>query len=420
MPLSLDAQYLDTIGMEFESLGLNKSMLSDYLATNLSKYYPKALPFQITRDASVESMVELKRLANARRVISLFTHSKFFQSYCSGDNRNAWGYELVTLPQSIEELAPLIYRLTNAMENQGDFSSERCAVHYHVGFAHNLRLMKKLLAVCLTIDPLLFRLGGMGGLHRGHSNLNAYARPLLNAPAVPVMNTGIDSNRDDDEPWDEDNNHEDDEERLEPIGRRNSSNTTYVQLINAQEALQATTTNQFWANFGVFPNTMGLSKYHPVRYVGCNFYAIPMHGTMEFRHFNQSFNPGLLVAIAKLLRATVEMSTLLTKSEVVEFTPRNPNVELSVDSAQEIMDLLYKFFIQKEIENIPTDSEVQLLMETIEKSSFKELPIIPVRTHNNEFRIPSNLVGKLAVVKNPLMPKQVDIHTIKYSTILGA
>jgi hypothetical protein len=433
MPEGLYGEFLTTLGIEIEGQGITRNSLSDALSEKLSKYYPEGFPFTITRDASTEMVAELIpiRGTSSGRYMQVFSHNKLFRQLAANraENKIVHGYELVINPMTLEDMKPLLVRLINTIIMEGDFVSERCATHYHIGFAHNLRLMKKLLAVCLRVEPLLFRLGGMGKVFRGHSNLAAYARPLLNSSAVPIgREIQLRVQRQSPETPRSRPNYTtvSDEERdeMERTMRRAASNEErrvmeYVRVSNPLKALEAKTTKEFWSCFGVFPEYLGLNKYHPVRYTACNFYAIAQHGTMEFRHFNQSHDPELIYIIGKLLRGMVEMSTMLTKSDINEFSPMDSNKEITMSEAEETLSLLERFMKMKEVENIPTNAEYTILLDTLESSHFESLPDKPVLSHNNEFSIPANLAGNLVKVTNPLQPKHVDIHTIKDSSILG-
>lgn len=399
MPMNFNGEYLSTIGIEMESEILNRSRVTDTL-NGLGRYYGGVPPFSVTRDASSENMVELIRMENSLTHIPIYTHNKLFQKFFSRNNPQSYGYELVINPTPITELKPLLARITNSLISMGDSTTPRSAVHFHVGFAHNVKLMRKLLQVCLKIDPLLYMMGGMGRTYRGNKNLSAYARPLTNSAAVPLGSEMrmIDG------------------ERL----RSNRENAVgFVRVINPQAALEAKTTADFWKNFGVYPSLLGINKYHPARYSGCNFYAILMHGTMEFRHFNQSFDYELIYTIAKFLRATVEMSTLLKKNDLVEFSTEDGSKPLSYGKAEEILWIIDKYCRMYEVDDLPSKEEYDLLMENITKSTYEPIPQNAVKTHNREFTIPANLVGNLLEVKSPLENCQTDIHNIQVSTILG-
>lgn len=400
MPISPTGEFLSTIGMEMESEILKRNYVTEVLG-DIARYYGGNTPFQVTRDASAETMVEMIKTENSTTYIPLYTHNNLFRKFFGQSNPQAYGYELVINPMQVRELKPLLARVTNSLLSIGDSTTPRSAVHFHVGFAHNVKLMRKLLQVCLKLDPLLYMMGGMGRTYRGNKNLSAYARPLTNSAAVPVGGpirlSGIEASGRD---------------FTENIGK-------YVKIINPQMALEAKTTAEFWKNFGVFPSLLGMNKYHPSRYSGCNFYAILMHGTMEFRHFNQSFDYELLYSIAKFLRATVEMSTMLKKNDLVEFNTEDGNKPLSLDSAEKTLWTVDKYCRMYEIDDIPDTNDYEILMENIVKSTYEPIPETPVKAHNRDFNIPSNLVGNLEFVQKPLENCQTDIHTIRVSTILG-
>jgi hypothetical protein len=283
--------------------------------------------------------------------------------------------------------------------------------------------MKKLLRVVLHVEPILYRLGGMGRKFRGHSNLAAYARPLLQPAAGTISAARLDRNS-----IPRGIRLSDEEMRRVLLNQSRESETSggtkgYAKVINALAALEATTLQEFWASFSVlYTQGGGTNKYHASRYSGTNFYAIPQHSTIEFRHSNQSQNPYLIIAVGKFLRAMVEMSTLLGKQEVGNFYPIHPSEELSMSDMTSIMENIVRLCHEKEVEEIPSNEDMTLILETLEKSSFVPIPETPVLTHAREFSIPENIVtlGKLEVVKKVLPSCQVDIHTITDYSICDA
>lgn len=417
------SRFLETIGIEIESEILDRNSLVNLSVNKFDRLGIK-MPYQVSRDASTESIIDyIAFRSNQRTYFQVNTHNKLYQKLLRPVNHSTGGYELIFNPLTLAELKPAIYRLENILQELGDSVTNRSAIHFHIGFAHNLRLMKKVLSVCLKIDPLLFRLGGFGRTFRGKSNLAAYARPLMNSCAVPLSGEiRLDGQRRnavpvqpefDDE--DEENDSEDIEEEVF-VPRRSS--TEFVQVINPMGALAAETTDSFWANFGVFPSILGIPKYHPSRYTGCNLYAILAHGTMEFRHFNQVLDGQLIFTTAKFLRAIVELSTELRKSELAYFSPTAPENEISMDDVSEIMWQLGRYFAEKDVTDAPTEAEMDYLTRIMDNSHFESLPKIPVLTHIRDFSLPENLAIGLKRVENPLKPSHVDIHTIKVSSIL--
>jgi hypothetical protein len=327
------------------------------------------------------------------------------------------GVELVTSPMEMPKLEEMMYPFMYRLLSTGDFTSPRASIHLHTAFANNLNLLKKLLRVCLAIDPVLYRLGGMGGTFRGHVNNCAYARPLLNSVCVPIMG-GVSSSSDEEE-W-----HDNDEEEHEEIPGFSPSNGyvsgNLAQICNPLAALDATTIQEFWACFGVSYPQGGTIKYHPTRYAGTNFFSIPAHGTIEFRHLNQSLNPQLVISIAKFLRGMVEMSAFLTPVELRQFEVVNSNTQISMSDASNIVMKITTLCRQKELANLPSDVELALIMETLSKSTFKDIPTLPVMTHIKDFALGMNDVrkGKLKQFGKVFAPNNVDIHNISYIDLI--
>jgi hypothetical protein len=444
---ALTGEFLDTIGVEMEGEGLDRRVVHQKLLDVFSRLYSKPI-VNVIRDASSESLIGFVGTENTRDSLKIYSHNKLYQHLLrqySGE-LIPFGYEIVVNPISMTELSKVINIITMSLEKLGDFTTERSSVHFHIGFAHNLRLMKKLLMVCMAIDPLLFRLGGMGRAFRGNSNLAAYCRPLLNSSAVRIRNsrsrtfsveerTNFQTSLREEaldiimERADNDNDDEITDLQIEDVieeilqNRGNDDDIevgeNFAKIINPLKALESITTSSWWECFGVFPEILGLPKFHPARYTSCNFYSIPMHGTIEFRHFNQSLDPLLIVAVGKLLRATVEMSTTLKKDDLINFPVADSNRQINMTEVDNLLGLLMGYFRRFELENIPSDDEIRILMDTIEKSTFDSLPDIPPLTHLREFAMDEQHAYNLIKVSKVLEPRNIDTHTIEFSTILG-
>jgi hypothetical protein len=412
--------YLETIGVEYESIGLSRDTFTGDVLPDLSRWIGDRARFvNLTRDASTEFVAEFVPVNNRGLWISSHTSPMRNLRGIGRGNAITMGYEIYTSPLTPSELESLILPLVGTLMKHGDFVSDRASVHFHIGFANSLNLMKKLLRVVLNVEPILYRLGGMGRTFRGHVNLAAYARPLMQPAAGIVVGNS------------ERESIPDEARRSEEAMRlylsslrtaRNESRSSmrYAEIINPLAALDAQSLAEFWASFSVaYKPGGGTNKYHGCRYSGTNFYAIPQHGTIEFRHFNQSQNPQLIVAIAKFLRAMVEMSTMLNKQEVGYFQPIHPREELSESDINDIVSNIVALCNNKEVEDIPTDDEVALILETIHESKFEILPEVPVLTHARDFSISNNLVnlGKLNIVPKVLPACNVDIHNIKENSI---
>lgn len=454
-----EAKFLESVGMEKEGTVLTKEFVGEKLPRLLMPYFPNKRVVNITRDASTEFVAEVIRI-NRSRNLSVSTHTLLAQ-HLNGmgrGNTKVYGYELYTNPLSISEMERLMFPMIYGLIGMGDSVSERAAVHFHVGFGQNLRLMKRLLKLCLAIDPILFRLGGMGGVFRGYSNQAAYARPLLTPVAVGISrdSSSIPSNRtptfltptDEEFPSEEDEiqdflNEEVDEEEpqsldeireiiserrrqrsvnaarrrireVETDAREFSSNMgRYALIINPAQALGATDIETFWACFGV--HAANIQKAHPTRYTGCNFYSILAHGTMEFRHFNDSLNPHLLLSIAKFLRAVVDLSTQASKEDIMSFDILSPTQEVSMSDAVDVIARIMNLFRKNDIQDIPSEFEMEIILDTLENSRFIALPEIPPLCHVEGFYLSESQVklGNLYMVDKVIPPNHTDIHNIQ-------
>src|SRR5688572_9431088 len=183
---NFDARFLDSVGLECESIYLQKETVQDRVGRSISPFFPNRRVLNVTRDASSEIKVDYLRIGSKLLQVSCHTKAMEIIKGMGRDPRTI-GYEFFTSPLSIPDMEKFIYPAMFTLVQLGDSVTERAASHIHVGFAHNLRLLKRLLRICLAIDPVLFRLGGMGGVHRGWKNHAAYARPLLHPVAVQVM-----------------------------------------------------------------------------------------------------------------------------------------------------------------------------------------------------------------------------------------
>lgn len=397
MPGSFYGALYDTVGMEIEGISHTREFVAQKLISpmqrnlgDLGKY------LSITRDASTEFVAEPFMTKNG---IAYFSHhtsaARKIQRFGQG-NAQVMGYEIITSPLPVGDLEKIIYPLTFGLRSLGDFVSHRAAIHFHVGFGNNLRLLKNVLRLSLNLDPVLFRLGGMGGTFRGKINQAAYARPLLNSTVAIVDGR--------------------------PYGNSTPMDGRLAQTINPMNAVNALTLEEFWASFGVkYELGGGNVKYHPCRYQGINFYSIPQHGTIEFRHFNKSMDSALLVALAKFLRASVEMVSLLSKHEISSLEVVPSNTEISVGDGSEILTRVYRMCADKEVEDLPTEFEMAILLQTLENSHFEAIPDTPVKTHLREFYLNPDVVylGKLKLVKEATESCHVDIHNIRNISIFN-
>lgn len=403
------AAFLETVGLEGESVFLQKEYVHDAITSALGKHFQNRRVINVIRDASAEMIVESIRISTANVTFSSHTNASKILSGM-GRNPRTIGYEYYTEPLSISDMEKAIIPTMFTLIAMGDSVSERAATHIHVGFAQNLRLMKRLLRICLAIDPVLFRLGGMGGVFRGWKNNAAYARPLMNSVAVKVdRNTRR-------TPRPGEAQMSDAQIRniltLSSMEDSDLEKHDYVRIINPIRALEAKTLEEFWASFGI--SAGNVTKYHPSRYTGVNFFAILAHGTIEFRHPNASLDPQLVLALIKFLRAMVEVSTVCSKEEIMTFEIMPCNQQVSMEDSMEVIMRIINLCRRHDVENLPTSTEMDILVSTLELSTFSPLPEIPVISHIPEWNLHEKLValGGLIRVENILPSSHVDIHTI--------
>ena len=385
MPTNLSGQLFDTVGLEVEGTLMDRE--GEMPGTVMQKlhgilgpeYFSKII---LDRDASTESMAETLRIGSKILKISCHTPAYKSLSIRGSGNTRVYGYEMKTVPLEMSEVPKILYPLIFTLYEYGDVISDRSSIHVHVGYGNNLRMLQNYLRIMLTLEPVLYRLGGMGGTFRGHLNNAAYCRPLLNSCAVPLA--------------------------------RISSSRTWVQILNPLQALEACSIADFWAAMGVDANAPSQNKYNPSRYSGTNFFALYSHGTAEWRYFNKSFDVPLILTIIRLMRATVETSALVNIRDLGSFDVMNSNAEISDGDAEGILGMVLALCHDKGVNHIPTDNEMSHLLDVLRTSHFIPLPETPTTTHISNFSVSENLVkrGQLKMVGDVLPTNYVDIHNI--------
>lgn len=412
-------QFLSTIGLEHESIAMDTETVGNLLSSKLPKLVGDAWRnVCVTNDASIQFKAEPVKIGS--KYYKINTHTSAYRNLpgAGHSGKILMGFELYTLPLEIPDFSRLIPPLFSVLIEAGDFTSHRASTHFHTGFANNLLALQNFVRIALELEPTFYRLGGMGGTHRGYTNQYNYCRPLMNAAAVPV---GPRKSRSIGEipPTKVPRTMEEllgiTEARMQDkLQVSTMSHTRWVKVANPIAALDAETIQEFWASFGIdYVGTIQW-KYHPVRYSGWNLFAIPKHGTIEARHCNQSLDAFLVIAVGKLCRAIAEMATKLNRREGRQFDAKNPFVE--IDSASAIADIEKVISIcqVKDVEDLPTPRELSIIYETIEKSHVEPLPAFPVKAHIRDYHVDAYLaaLGKLEDVENPAEPNHVDIHTI--------
>lgn len=371
-------QVLDTVGIELESLGLHKKAVANIL-NNL----PQGLGgnFQVHRDGSSE--IKAYFLPN-NVIVNAHTpeaEDLFERKYV----KETCGYELISSPMDIDTAELTLYALLPQLEANGDFLSERCATHIHVGGMKNLGFLKRELKLALWFDEVFYSLAHVdGNRFRGYSNNAIYARPLINGPYFAY-------------------------------------NRGYYQTLNWKKALNASDLYEFYACYGVNVENE-LPKYHPGRYFSINLYSIPRIGTVEFRHFNQTFNPKIVSAITKLCQLFVEVGI---KSKMSDLDKLDVGDVFTLHSTSHYINKLYKFLSlagSLDAEYFPDDDDIRTLESIISTYQGIGIENKEILTHCRDFDIPRDIfeLADFKKARNKPEPDgHTDIHNIRYSSILG-
>lgn len=411
-------QTYETIGCEYESLSKDIEEIQVLLSRTLPRYLGEGWRnVVVTSDASVQFKSEKIYFGNKRFNVSIHTPAYRNLPGAGNNGTKVMGFELYILPNIIPDFERIVHPLFAILESSGDFTSHRASIHFHAGFPNNLTILQNMVRIGLHIDPVLYRLGGMGGTHRGYSNKYNYCRPMLNSAVVMVAGSSKKKSYPEGPIPRIPRTLE--ELREEDLPRRYTGSSMgkirWVKVSNPVASLEAKTAEEFWACFGI-DYTQNISvKYHPVRYAGINFFAVPKHKTMEFRHFNQSLDASLVVATGKFSRCTMELASRLSKRESYQFEMQNPFQEISMGQCVSSIERIVGLCQEKEIENLPSERELQILFETIENSRVETIPKNPVKTHIDSFTIDPYLVhlGKLEEVESPAESNHTDIHNIQ-------
>lgn len=375
---------LDTIGIELESIALGREFVGRLLAG-----LPDGLGnnFKVHRDGSSEMNIYSVGIAGNRnnRVI-VNAHTKAAEDlFHNSVPQSTIGYELISNPMDIDTAELSLWALLPRLEMNGDFISERCATHVHVGAMKNLGFLKNSLALGLWFDEVLYALAHLDGdIFRGYSNNANYARPLVNGPHFHY-----DGN--------------------------------FYQVLNWEQALDSQNIYEFFTTYGIDLENGELPKYHPARYFGINLYSVPRIGTLEFRHFNQSFNPSMVSAVSKVCQMFVEIAM---KGKQKDFAKLEPGDTFSHESSSHYINKLYKFIGMAndyDCEYSLEKEDIYWLERIIMQYRGIGIKDTPVMTHCRDFNISMNTINEGHLLKckvKPAKSSQVDIHNIKYQSII--
>lgn len=229
----------NTIGLEFESVVASREDVTREM-NKLCKHVPIK---SVTRDASVESNV-----AKIGDGSFIFLGNTALMNKMSKHPKLVTGYEIVTHPMEINEMRKAIQKIVNMQARMGELFSGRSSTHVHLGFPRGFIFLKSAVSLGLKVEPLFYKIAGMGNKFRGLENSSAYCRPLALPPVVRLNDTSL------------------------------------LAVLDPKAAVDAEDERQFWGKFGILQGDT--ERYNPLRYMGVNVFSSVLRGTIEFRFFN--------------------------------------------------------------------------------------------------------------------------------------
>ena len=283
---------LDAIGIEIEGLYGTRDEIHHFIMSTLGgTNYLSA----IHKDASVETPVTMIR------GVGLINLPHRFKK----EIRNTTlGYEIVTNPLSLSDMEIFIPKVLIGLQRFGERFSPRTSIHIHVGFPESLSILKRGLKLGAMLDPLLFRLAGLGNPFRGEINSSIFCRPLSAAPFI----LGEDSGR---------------KFQLNPL-----------------RGMDAKTMSDFWKGYFISYGN-DYERYHPARYFAWNLYSVLLRGTLEFRYFNLCLNPEWILTMINLCQSITELAV----------TSDLPDIPV-LDPFSEYKDSVYEDIIERLLSTI--------------------------------------------------------------------
>ena len=357
-----------TLGMEFESVISARDIVMGRL-----KYAGglHSVIQAVTRDASVESVT-----ASVGRNTSIFLGNAILWNSLADKDRLVTGYEIVTLPLSLSSMRKVIAQTINTQIRMGEIFSDRSSVHIHVGFPKGFIFQVAAVAMGLVVEPLLYKIAGMGYKFRGSSNCSAYCRPLALPPAIVLR----DSNR--------------------------------FALLNPEAAITANGADKFWNYFGASITTR--DRYIPLRYFGINVYSTLLRGTLEYRFFNFCSVSRYVEAVASLVQFITDLTIRLPLASIqridrLSIFEKNPDQDY-----HKCLDTLIDLGNYYESELPMDDPDIETIRELID---ITEQPIFvnePVRSHITSSKLSESgaISYGLTIVDSARPPGIIDIHTI--------
>ncbi len=375
-------EIIDTVGIELEGMTITQKDVTHILGNLLGGI---GNCFRVHRDGSTELLSYIIPVKGKKKEMIINYHTEAAEDIKMKKSKQTSGYELVSVPMDIDTAQIALYSILPRLESCGDIYTERCATHVHVGMAKNLQIAKNLLQLGLWADELFFAISGMGRKFRGYSNNAIYARPLMNGP---YFATG---------------------------------DGYYYQCLNYKAALKADSLSEFFAAYGV--NYQGeIIKYHPARYFSINLYSILLHGTVEFRHANKSFNPVLVGALTKLCQMFVEISSKVKWAYIKDLEVGNVFELHSTSYYMQKLEKLVSLAENCDCSYKINSRDINELEKSISMYQGIGIKDIAVYTHLRDMvNISNNIIegGKLnRLGRKPQLPGNTDIHNIGTFSIL--
>jgi hypothetical protein len=362
----------NTLGAEFESVITTREEMIRLLKleANRSSDYRS-----VTRDASVESPA-----IRVGQNSCLFMGNKLLRENIRNRGENITsGYEIVTYPLEMIDMRRVISQTINIQVGLGEIFSERSSIHIHAGFPEGLIFLKSAVALGLKIEPLFFKIAGMGSKFRGYSNHAAYCRPLALPPAVKL----VDSPK--------------------------------LALLSPKSAIEAEDEESFWGKFGI--RSGDRERYNPLRYMGINVFSILLRGTLEFRFFNYCSISKYVEAVAALSQFTSDLMLRLPLSVIESITEVSIFEANPDDRYHSLLDEIVRIGVDYNSELQMKKRDVKNIHELIEKTPQPLFENKPILSHiqNGRISLGDARTFQLEIVDSAEPPGIVDIHNFSRS-----
>lgn len=362
--------FLDSLAVEFEGTGLTRQDVIETVLPILPSDISNVI--RVNRDASTEMYVRYK--GN----IPLVEGNSLVRSF--NGKADTFGYELNIPPVNRIAAQRIIFSLLPALQMKGEIESDRCSSHIHVGFQASLQMLKNALITGLFVDPILFKLSIARTHFRGKINNSIYARPLFMGPTV------------------------------------NADDGNHYRLLNYNHALDAKDVPEFWESFAYaqIGDRENVPRYHPGRYFAINLWSIPLHGTVEFRHWNQSLNPAYLWNMVQLCQAIAELFVYINPEDdgIKDVEIVNPTADYPDAFYIERMMYLVRLVEKRNQTYKLSKSLVDSLMGYLCEFPNLDFKLVDAYTHVKDFKMSHWLAEKaqFEMVKRPVKSGYLDIH----------